>query len=55
MEKEKHTIPLKTMDRFTSWVLFQKIVAKLQQMGMLEKKREKRGGNDGQIGNTERY
>ena len=54
MEKEKHTIPLKTMDRFTSWVLFQKIVAKLQQLGMLEK-REKCGGNNGQIGNTERH
>ena len=41
MEKEKHPIPLKTMDRFTAWVLLQKIVAKLQQMGMLEKKSEK--------------
>ena len=54
MEKEKHTIPLKTMDRFTSWVLFQKIVAKLQQFGMLEK-REENGGQDGQISNTESH
>ena len=47
MKKEIHTISLRTMDRFTTWVLFQKIVTKLQQMGMLENKREKSGGHNG--------
>ena len=55
MEKEKNTIPVKPMDKFTMWVLLQQIMHKLHHMGMLEKKEEKNGDQYGKNSDTESH